>query len=296
MANHVPEAQPQAAQQQAVAPAPAPAPSAPMTTKALFAMPAVAGKFREILGKKGDGFVASVLSVVNNNALLAKAEPRSILNSALLAASLDLPINQNLGFAAIVPFNNGREHRVEGQFQMMTRGYVQLAIRSGQYKTINVTEVRDGEIRSVNRFTGEYEFGPAVSDRIIGYMAYFRLTNGFEKYFFMTVEELNQHAQRFSQTYKRGYGLWVDNFDAMARKTVLKLLLSKFGVLSVQMQHAVTADGGVVRSDVTEGEVTADFVDNVPEAEEATPDPVAESDKAAVAEAMAESVKKPANA
>lgn len=268
----------------------------PMTAKTLFALPAVTGKFREILGKKSDGFVASVLSIVNSSALLTKAEPKTILNSALLAASLDLPINGNLGFAAIVPYYNGRERRHEAQFQMMTRGYVQLAIRSGQYKAIEVNEVRRGEIKSRNKFTGEYEFGEPESDEIVGYIAYFKLVNGFEKYLYMTVAELREHSQKYSQTAQKGFGLWVDNFDAMAKKTVLKLLLSKFGVLSVQMQQAVTADGGVVRSEDMDV-LNVEYVDNEPAVEtEAVEEVQSEqaSGKAIVAEAMAQSIK-PAN-
>lgn len=265
----------------------------PMTAKALFALPAVTGKFREILGKKSDGFVASVLSIVNSSALLTKAEPKTILNSALLAASLDLPINGNLGFAAIVPYFNGRERRHEAQFQMMTRGYVQLAIRSGQYKAIEVNEVRRGEIKCRNKFTGEYEFGEPESEEIVGYIAYFKLVNGFEKYLYMTVAELREHSQKYSQTAQKGFGLWVDNFDAMAKKTVLKLLLSKFGVLSVQMQQAVTADGGVVRSENMDV-LNVEYVDNEPAVEtEAVEEVQTEqaNGKAIVAKAMAQSVK-----
>lgn len=265
----------------------------PMTAKTLFALPAVTGKFREILGKKSDGFVASVLSIVNSSALLTKAEPKTILNSALLAASLDLPINGNLGFAAIVPYFNGRERRHEAQFQMMTRGYVQLAIRSGQYKAIEVNEVRRGEIKSRNKFTGEYEFGEPESEEIVGYIAYFKLVNGFEKYLYMTVAELREHSQKYSQTAQKGFGLWVDNFDAMAKKTVLKLLLSKFGVLSVQMQQAVTADGGVVRSENMDV-LNVEYVDNEPAVEtEAVEEVQTEqaNGKAIVAKAMAQSVK-----
>ena len=189
--------------------------------------------------------MASVLAVVNNNALLAKATPLSVISAAMVAASLDLPVTPGLGYAAIVPFKNGKEGRTDAQFQLMARGYVQLAMRSGQYKAIEVQPVCEGEIRGFQKFTGRYDFGAKKSDKVVGWMGYFRLCNGFEKYFYMSVEDIQQHAMRFSQTAKKGYGLWVDNFDAMAAKTVLKLMLAKWGVLSVEMQKATAFDGSV---------------------------------------------------
>lgn len=207
--------------------------------------PAVKARFNDVLKDKAEGFVASVLAVVNNNALLAKATPLSVISAAMVAASLDLPITTGLGYAAIVPFRNAKEGRTDAQFQLMARGYVQLAMRSGQYKAIEVQPVCEGEIRSVQKFTGRYDFGKRKSDKVVGWMGYFRLLNGFEKYYYMTIDEIQQHAMRFSQTAKKGYGLWVDNFDAMAAKTVLKLMLAKWGVLSVEMQKATEFDGSV---------------------------------------------------
>lgn len=207
--------------------------------------PAVKARFNDVLKDKAEGFVASVLAVVNNNALLAKATPLSVISAAMVAASLDLPITPGLGYAAIVPFKNGKEGRTDAQFQLMARGYVQLAMRSGQYKAIEVQPVCEGEIRGFQKFTGRYDFGKRKSDKVVGWMGYFRLANGFEKFFYMPIEDIQQHAMRFSQTAKKGYGLWVDNFDAMAAKTVLKLMLAKWGVLSVEMQKATTFDGSV---------------------------------------------------
>ncbi len=172
---------------------------------------------------------------------------------------MDLPINPNLGFAAIVPYKN------TAQFQLQYKGLVQLAMRSGQYKTINVSEVYEGEIKNVNRFTGDYEFGERTSDMVVGYMAYFKLVNGFEKYSYMTVDEIKEHAARYSKTYQRGDGVWKDNFDAMAKKTVLKLLLSKFGILSIEMQRAQTFDQSSIKSDLTVTDVDdaeIEYVDN----------------------------------
>lgn len=216
---------------------------------AIMKTPAVRARFKEILKEKGEGFIASVLAIVNNNAMLTKATPMSVISAAMTAATLDLPLTTGLGYAAIVPFYNGKEGRTDAQFQLMTRGLVQLALRSGQYAAIEVNEVYEGEVVAFNRFNGSYTFGERKSDNIIGYMGYFRLINGFEKYFFMSVEEIQAHAQRYSQTAKKGYGLWVDQFDAMARKTVLKLLLSRWGILSVEMQKATTFDGSVGTSE-----------------------------------------------
>lgn len=216
---------------------------------AVMKSPAVRARFKDILKEKGEGFIASVLAVVNNNALLSKATPMSVISAAMTAATLDLPLTTGLGYAAIVPFYNGKEGRTDAQFQLMTRGLVQLALRSGQYAAIEVNEVYEGEIVAFNRFNGSYSFGERTSDNIIGYMGYFRLLNGFEKYYYMSVEEIQAHAQRYSQTAKKGYGLWVEQFDAMARKTVLKLLLSRWGILSVELQKATTFDGSVGTSE-----------------------------------------------
>lgn len=232
--------------------------------KTLLGRDEVKNRFQEIMGKKAPGFISSILSLTNGNAQLQKAEPHSILNAAVVAATLDLPINPNLGFAAIVSYKN------TAQFQLQYKGLVQLAMRSGQYKTINVSEVYEGEIKNVNRFTGDYEFGERTSDMVVGYMAYFKLVNGFEKYSYMTVDEIKEHAARYSKTYQRGDGVWKDNFDAMAKKTVLKLLLSKFGILSIEMQRAQTFDQSSIKSDLTVTDVDdaeIEYVDNASQME-----------------------------
>ena len=227
--------------------------------KAMLAGESVKQRFKEILGQKAPGFISSILSVTNSNALLQKAEPTSIMNAAVIAATLDLPINGSLGFAYIVPYNG------QAQFQIGYKGLVQLAMRSGQYKTINVSEVYEGEIKSVNRFTGEYEFGDKTSDKVVGYMAYFKLINGFEKYMYMTKEEAEKHGKKYSQTFKRGTGLWASEFDTMSKKTVLKMLLSKFGILSIEMQRGIQFDQSVVHGDINNiEEATAEYVDNEP--------------------------------
>ena len=233
--------------------------------KNMLAGESVKQRFKEILGQKAPGFISSILSVTNSNALLQKADPASIMNAAVIAATLDLPINGSLGFAYIVPYGG------QAQFQIGYKGLVQLAMRSGRYKTINVSEVYEGEIKNVNRFTGEYEFGDKTSDKVIGYMAYFKLINGFEKYFYMTREEAERHGKKYSQTFKRGTGLWSTEFDTMSKKTALKMLLSKFGILSIEMQRAVEFDQSIVHGDINNIEdATPEYVDNEQPAIEST--------------------------
>lgn len=242
------------------------------TVSSITKKPAVIKRFSEILGQKSAGFISSLVSLSKTQAL-AKAEPNTVVASALVAASLDLPIVPTLGFAAIVPFYDSKKKQTLASFQVMTKGLIQLSQRSGQYKTINVTAVYEGDIKSYDRFNGEIEFNyennPDISKKPIGYVAYMKLLNGFEKYLYMTTEELEKHGKRYSQTYRKGYGLWVENFDAMAKKTVLKLLLSKYGPLSVdsQMRLALQADQAAIRmesiSDTELADATMEYIDNV---------------------------------
>lgn len=241
---------------------------APMTVKTLFAKDEVKQKFQEMMGKRAASFITSVLQIASQNEMLAKAEPMSIYQSAAVAATLDLPLNNSLGFAYIVPYNIKQKDgtwKVVAQFQIGAKGFKQLALRSGQFVTINDTDVREGELKHYNRLTGEIEFEwiqdvqVRLSKKIIGYASYFKLLNGFEKTYYMTVDELNDHGLRFSQTFKKGFGLWKDDFDGMARKTVIKLNLSKNAPLSVEMQKAVVADQSVVNDAETED---VEYVDN----------------------------------
>lgn len=239
----------------------------PTSLQGMLSSDEVKKRFNELLGKKAPGFVSSLLAVVNNNNLLAKADPKTIITAAAMAASLDLPINQNLGYAYIVPYGN------EGQFQLGYKGYIQLAMRSGQYQTINACEVYEGEIVNVNRFTGSYEFGEKTGPNVIGYIAYFKLINGFEKYIYMTMEEMQKHARKYSKNYKGGTDKWgITDFHSMAIKTVLKRLISKYGILSIEMQSMATAisnDGGVIRE--TENGLEADFDGETVDAEVSDP-------------------------
>lgn len=219
----------------------------------------IKSKFTEILGQKGVGFISSVLSVVSSNTSLANADQNSIYTAALLAASLDLPINQNLGLAYIVPYKTKQPdgtYKQMAQFQLGYKGFLQLAQRSGQFKTINSTDVKEGEIVSWDRMSGELTFNwiqdskERLSRKTVGYLSYFKLLNGFENSFYMTIEEIEAHAKKYSQTYRQyGTGLWKDEFDGMAKKTVTKLNLSKNAPLSIEMQRAVVSDQAVIKND-----------------------------------------------
>ncbi len=208
----------------------------------------------ERLGKRAGQFTTSLISLVNANQNIAECTPMTVIQAALTAASLDLPINQNLGFAYIVPYSN--HGRKEAQFQMGWKGFVQLAQRSGKFKTINTTDVREGEVKTRDRMSGELEFTWIADDAqrndapVVGYLAYFKLLNGFDKSLYMTRAEVEEHAGRYSQAYKaRGKSSfkspWETDFGLMAQKTALKLLLSKFAPLSTEMQEAVAADQSV---------------------------------------------------
>jgi recombination protein RecT len=247
MANIVPAKPhtPTPAEKARAAVANAPQTTESMTLKALLATTNVRSRFEDMLGKKAAGFISGVLSAVSLNKALSSADPQTILSAAAIAAALDLPINSSLGFAHIVPYKG------QAQFQMGWKGFVQLAMRSGQYKTMNVAVVYEGEIKYQDRVTGHMEFDNEgkKSDVIVGYVAYFRLLNGFEKFIYMTKAQAEAHGKRYSQSYGSDNSQWKKNFDAMALKTVIKMLLSKWGILSVEMQKAITFDQAVVSED-----------------------------------------------
>ena len=221
------------------------------------AQEAVSANIQQVLKEKTGQFIASVTSLVNSNEKLKECDQGSVLRACLTAASLDLPINQSLGFAYVIPYSG------QAQFQLGYKGFIQLAQRSGQFHTINVSDVRDGEIEELDRLTGEIKFKWRESyerDKtpIIGYVAFFELINGFEKMLYMTNEQLKAHGVKFSKSYKSGYGLWKDEFDTMAKKTVLKLLLSKYAPMTIDMQTAQLSDQAIVKENGFE------YMDNQP--------------------------------
>ena len=231
--------------------------------KSALNAPSVKAKFEEMLGKRSSQFMTSITSVVTNNTLLQKADVNSIIMGSAVAASMDLPLNPNLGYAALVPFNS--KDGCFAQLQIMVKGWTELFLRSGQCQSIICETVYEGQLVKKNKFTGEYVFDEDAkkSDKIIGFMAYFKLTNGFEKYDYMTVDEVKAHAQRFSQTYRKGAGIWKDHFEAMAQKTVLKRLLTKYAPKSIEMQQMAIFDQSVIKGSVDRiDEATPDYADN----------------------------------
>lgn len=230
-----------------------------ITIKEYMSAPAVMQKMNEMLQTKEAvrQFSTSVISIAGSDDLLNVAEPRSLFNACLTAASLNLPVNKNLGFAHIIGYKNNKKGIVEAQFQLGARGYRELAQRTGQYLIINEGDVRDGEMKGRNRLTGQIEFNWIDNDKerlkkdIVGYFSYFKLKSGLESILYMSVTEIEEHGKRYSQSYKKGYGPWVDNFPAMAIKTVSKLNISKNGPLSTELQTAVQADQAVIHDNGT---------------------------------------------
>lgn len=241
----------------------------PQSLQALMSNAGVMAKLNSVLGneKKAAAFASSVISVANGNSLLRNANPMTVLGSAMVAATLDLSVVPTLGMAYIVPYKG------QASFQLGWKGLVELAMRSGQYKNIIVESVHEGELVKKNKFMGDYEFDEdaKTSDNVIGYMANFQLTNGFSKTIYWTIDEVKAHATKFSQAYRGGRNTpWITDFDAMAKKTVLKSLLSKFGPKSLQMQQAVVFDQASVKPKTDEnGEMDlnidafdAEYIDN----------------------------------
>lgn len=233
--------------------------------KSLLAENTVKKRFEDVLGKKAPQFMASIVNVVSASPQLKQCEPNSIMAASFVAASFDLPIDSNLGFAALVPYDkkfkdqNGNWQKVKlAQFQMMYKGFIQLAIRTGEYEKMNCSEVYEDEILSYNPITGECEFVTdfkeckqrinGEKDKVAGYYAWFRLRSGFTKELYMSKNEVNNHAKTYSQAYRydlndnKQSSKWTTDFDSMGKKTVIKLLLSKWGILSVEMQKAIIED------------------------------------------------------
>lgn len=193
--------------------------------------------FRNILAENAGAFMASIIELYQSDGALQKCDPNRVVLEALKAATLKLPINKQLGFAYIIPYNN------VPTFQLGFRGLIQLAQRSGQYRYINADVVCEGESVNYNRITGMLEIsGTAKSETPVGYFAYFQLLNGFEKCVYWTREKVEAHAKRYSKAWSKADSPWHTNFDAMALKTVLKTIISKYGVMSVEFANAIAND------------------------------------------------------
>lgn len=205
-----------------------------------------------VLGEKKQTFVSNMVALVSSNKALSECDPSTIMFSCLKATALSLPLDPSLGLAWVLPYKDNKNNTTVATFQLGAKAYIQLALRTAQYRKINVRDVREGEIVGEDFVSGEMQFKKLEKDRdkapIVGYVAMFELINGFSKQLYMSVEELDAHAKRFSQTYRKGYGLWSDKEmrPAMMEKTILKRLLSKYGVLSVEMEQAIKSDSAVL--------------------------------------------------
>ncbi len=234
-----------------------------------LAQEAVKQNVTNVVGQKdAQAFIASIVSAVQSNPQLSECTNSSLLSAALLGHSLNLPPSPQLGKMYFVPYKNAKTNTTEAQFMLSYKGYLELAMRSGQYKKIHVTDIREGELKSYNPIEDEYIFEPITdvekrnSAPVIGYYGYFILTNGFKKALYWSKEKLEAHAKKYSAAYRKGWdsSLWKTDFDAMAQKTIIRQLISKHGVMSIEMQKGFESDYGVIREDGT-----PEFIDNVPD-------------------------------
>lgn len=228
-------------------------------------------RFDELLGKRAPQFISSVVSLVNADKNMQQAfyeSPMSVIQSALKAATFDLPVDQNLGYAYIVPFKN--KGTMTANFILGWKGMHQLALRTGAYKTINVVDIREGELKSYNRLTEEVDIAFEEDEDkrealpVIGYVGYYKLVNGAEKTIYMTIKQIENHEKKNRKGDYMGKG-WRDDWDAMARKTVYRKLIGKWGVMSIdyqshgeavslanQMQEEYNLSNGIVEGDYTD--------------------------------------------
>lgn len=220
----------------------------------------VKARFDQALGKRSGAFIASVMTTVAGSPSLMECTPKSIMAGAIKAAVLDLPLLPDLGFACLVPFNNRKTGEKEAQFQIMTNGYKQLAHRTKQYLILNTTKIYEGQEIIEDQLTGQIRLnGKRVSDKVVGWVNYFKLVNGFEKYLYMTLEEIHAHGKRYSKSY--GDGLWQTNPAAMEAKTVTKLNLKHNGVMSTAFaddedEEFVPPENAIPQDEIIDGELT----------------------------------------
>lgn len=222
-------------------------------------------------GKNGQRFISSIVSAVGNNPTLQECENSSIVSAALLGESLNLSPSPQLGQYYMVPFKDNKAGIKVAQFQLGYKGYIQLAIRSGQYKKLNVLAIKKGELIRFDPLNEDIEVNLIADENerekaeTIGYYAMFEYTNGFKKAMYWSKEKMKAHAIKYSQGYaadiKKGtkWTLWSKDFDGMAYKTMLRQIISKWGIMSIDMQRAIDSDMAVINEDGTRT-----YVDNEP--------------------------------
>lgn len=214
--------------------------------------------------QKAARFVTAITSAVSTNPALAECDASTIVSAGLLGEGLNLSPSPQLGQYYLVPFNDKKNNRKVAQFQLGYKGYIQLAIRSGQYKKLNVLPIKEGELISFNPLEEEIEV-QLIEDETareqvatIGYYAMFEYTNGFKKAMYWSKQKMESHAEKYSMGYKahKGYTFWEKDFDAMACKTMLRQIISKWGIMSIEMQKALENDMGVISENGT-----VDYID-----------------------------------
>lgn len=231
--------------------------------KKLFDKESVSSQFKNALKDKSEMFMASVIDVFGSDNMLQKCSPASVIQESLKAALLNLPINKSLGFAYIVPFKG------KAQMQIGYKGLIQLSLRTGQYQNINAGVVYEGQLLSQNHLTGEIKLSSErKSDKVVGYFAYFRLINGFERSEYWSYEEVHEHAKKYSKSYGSSYSPWKTAEHKMGKKTVIKSLLSTYGIMTTEMASAVTADNDNI--DVPEDKANTEIIDIIPDDVDAT--------------------------
>jgi recombination protein RecT len=209
--------------------------------KKILSADTVKEQFKNALADSAPLFVASLIDIYGTDTYLQQCQPKSVVMEALKAATLRLPINKALGFAYLVPYKNKGEY--QPQFQIGYKGLLQLAIRSGQFRYINADCVYEGETVHKDRLTGEIAItGEATGDKVVGYFAFFETLNGFRKATCWTKKEVDRHAKKFSKSYGSAGSAWTTNFDAMALKTVLRALIGKYAIMSIEMVQALSSD------------------------------------------------------
>lgn len=216
--------------------------------------------------KRASGFITAITSAVATNPALTECDPATILSAGLLGETLQLSPSPQLGQYYLVPFNDRKLGRKVAQFQLGYKGYIQLAIRSGQYKKLNAMAIKEGELIKYDPLNEEIEV-QLIEDEsareaapTIGYYAMFEYLNGFRKVIYWSKEKMENHALEYSQGYRahKGYTFWEKDFDSMAIKTMLRQLISKWGIMSIDFQKAYEADMGVLRP----GTDKIEYVDN----------------------------------
>lgn len=230
---------------------------------------AIQSRIAKTIGsERGQRFITAIVSAVNNNSSLAECTNDSIYSGALLGESLNLSPSPQLGHYYLVPFKDKEKGKV-AQFQLGYKGYLQLAIRSGYYKKINVLDIKEGELINYNPLDEEIEVNLIEDEekrekaKTIGYYAMFEYTNGFKKTLYWSKSKMIEHAKKYSQGYRAdlskgtSYTFWSKDFDGMAFKTMLRQLISKWGIMSIEMQNAVEKDMAVINEDGT-----PDYVDS----------------------------------